>query len=770
MAWGLGNVELFKKNSKFESFLKRCLSEQEFERIRGYESCVVVSEKENKAFRFIVLSDEKIYLTENPPKTIEEAVHLKDIVSVELVNEFPEFLRGNERNNAQHIAITYMTFVPRRRSLRNKSKGSQRGSVVSLSTDRSNASTPIGYDNPLDSSAPEDQGYLTQSSASLPTSLPTSRPTSRDSTKPSALQNKKKKKTPGLNDSLDHESILRSLKEEKEEEMMETIDEQNMPTNRSTNTEHSRTKPPPQGRQQTRTDSINSTAQTPLYTQQKNGVSDKQILLHTQSQQHTQDKKVNKTACCFLFGCYRTQKNQVVPASKSGTIPDKRQSVELSSQMYSQQNTNSNNLYGNSLAQLSGFPTASRSSSLIGSRSGTPMLDTERNINHLNMSTSDLGSYISFNGLNTLSVDGLPVPRRCVLNVYILNQTSPLLILLKSAWHNYIIKSTLALEPETLEISTNPKILSASNREKVEHEYLQLKRRLLQPNLSMEDQFVYIDQLYNATKSSFIIKKLFWKHSDLFALLVTELKKYVPCSKSSLTSEEGKIQRADEMEFSILVLSTLNLMFRETEIVPSRLHTLKLEGGKHLSDLLNIVVSQPDLPYQPLSRHWSTPAVGAKGTDVKRNVNEELVRLKTEYTKTAICSLFELFMVAKQAAGDELEILSVSGMIGACTKLKATEKFVDRLVTQIMELVSLSRFELLTPTQSMFVFQMFTLLLTFVEVNKSVISYVRNNYFEEFKYFIQTPAVSRKLPPQYPITATTINIIDQVVTKILGTH
>lgn len=96
--------------------------------------------------------------------------------------------------------------------------------------------------------------------------------------------------------------------------MMETIDEQNLPTNRSTHTEHSRTKPQLQGRQQTRTDSINSTAQAPLYTQQKNGVSgnDKQILLHTQTQQHTQDKKVNKTACCFLFGCYTAQKNQVI--------------------------------------------------------------------------------------------------------------------------------------------------------------------------------------------------------------------------------------------------------------------------------------------------------------------------------------------------------------------------------------------------------------------------------------------------------------------------
>lgn len=75
-----------KKNSKLESFLYRKLPEHRYERIRGYESCIVVSEKENKAFKYVVLGDEWIYLTENPPKTIQESVALGDVISVELVS------------------------------------------------------------------------------------------------------------------------------------------------------------------------------------------------------------------------------------------------------------------------------------------------------------------------------------------------------------------------------------------------------------------------------------------------------------------------------------------------------------------------------------------------------------------------------------------------------------------------------------------------------------------------------------------------------------
>ena len=77
---------LSKKNSKLQAFLKRNLDADTFERVRASDSCIVCSEKEDKAFKFVVLSDEWVYLTENPPKRIYETVHLADVVSVELVS------------------------------------------------------------------------------------------------------------------------------------------------------------------------------------------------------------------------------------------------------------------------------------------------------------------------------------------------------------------------------------------------------------------------------------------------------------------------------------------------------------------------------------------------------------------------------------------------------------------------------------------------------------------------------------------------------------
>ncbi|CAC5420049.1 unnamed protein product [Mytilus coruscus] len=121
---------LFKKNSKLESFLKKSLNDETYERVRAYESCIIVSEKENKALKYAILGDEWIYLTENPPKNVVEEVSLKDIISVDHVNDYPDFLSGEERENTQHLVVTYWTSDSKRRSIRRSKRSPRPGSAA----------------------------------------------------------------------------------------------------------------------------------------------------------------------------------------------------------------------------------------------------------------------------------------------------------------------------------------------------------------------------------------------------------------------------------------------------------------------------------------------------------------------------------------------------------------------------------------------------------------------------------------------------------------
>ncbi|KAA8580349.1 hypothetical protein FQN60_005884 [Etheostoma spectabile] len=103
---------LSRRNIKLDSFLKRNMERMVYERIRAYEPCVVKSETINKVYMHVVLSDERVYLTEYPPRTLTEAFCFRDVQDIELVNDLPDFLRGKDRELCQHIRVTYITDKP----------------------------------------------------------------------------------------------------------------------------------------------------------------------------------------------------------------------------------------------------------------------------------------------------------------------------------------------------------------------------------------------------------------------------------------------------------------------------------------------------------------------------------------------------------------------------------------------------------------------------------------------------------------------------------
>lgn len=89
-----------KHNIRLETFLKRVLDFDTYERIRSHESCIVNSEKETRAFKYVILCDTWIYLIDNAPdkltqktplkadQNITRVIHLRDIASLSQVTNF----------------------------------------------------------------------------------------------------------------------------------------------------------------------------------------------------------------------------------------------------------------------------------------------------------------------------------------------------------------------------------------------------------------------------------------------------------------------------------------------------------------------------------------------------------------------------------------------------------------------------------------------------------------------------------------------------------
>ncbi|TRY58906.1 hypothetical protein DNTS_003115 [Danionella cerebrum] len=107
MARSSTDGQLLGNNSKLDSFLKRNTSRDVYERIRVSEPCVVVSGSVKKAFMHVILSDERVYLSEYPPRALREALSFTHITSIELINDLPDFLSGRHRERSQHIRVLY---------------------------------------------------------------------------------------------------------------------------------------------------------------------------------------------------------------------------------------------------------------------------------------------------------------------------------------------------------------------------------------------------------------------------------------------------------------------------------------------------------------------------------------------------------------------------------------------------------------------------------------------------------------------------------------
>lgn len=72
-------------NIKLDSFLRRNTEQAVYERIRFSEPCVVISETINKAYMHVVLSDERVFLTEYAPRTLTAALSFRRVRDIELV-------------------------------------------------------------------------------------------------------------------------------------------------------------------------------------------------------------------------------------------------------------------------------------------------------------------------------------------------------------------------------------------------------------------------------------------------------------------------------------------------------------------------------------------------------------------------------------------------------------------------------------------------------------------------------------------------------------
>uniref|UniRef100_A0A8C0NB66 Uncharacterized protein n=1 Tax=Canis lupus familiaris TaxID=9615 RepID=A0A8C0NB66_CANLF len=604
-------------HSRLDAFLRRHLPPEVYDAVRACERCLVGSDAERLSLQYVVLSDRLIYLAESPPRGLRRAAALRDVLAIELIDDYPQFLSPPDRETNQHIRIIHSSTVLKKEC--EKSKGIKKFSFPFHHASSDNKKEEIN--GPVSWSGKEPRNL---NESSLRCHQASSTP-SKDSTfcPPSDLGKL----------SLHGPSAFRPL-------------------------------PTPSRR------SCPSIA--------------------------APGRAVSLPSCTT---------NTKEPKG----LPDHRGSL---SEIPFKCNENGNEFYlGNSSLA---FPLQNK-----------PNLEQKASELHL----------------------------------YVISTTSSIFLHLKSSWNNYIIKATLLQDPLYVsELGSAPGSQKPyRSEEKIKH-FSQLKSELFLKDNTLQKILCLITELKVAAQKNFILKRLFWKTSDLFYFLVNKLHEYLPESKDKSTLQ-NKSQRADELVACIEIIQTLGLMFRETETESSRLNTLAAKKGI-LFNLLVILISEPQIPK-------SCPVFDiqlvADSTLVEMSFDAELQKLIVEYTDTATALLYEILLVFQQGnLGLGSTKFAISWMMSFLQSHPSVITFVDSIVKQMVKGLSAS-FQLLSPSQAVLLYQQFYILKSCLQYSKTLAEYIRNEYREEFRYFIHMPALEKRLPLWYPLTQPTIQLFHEVL-------
>lgn len=331
------------------------------------------------------------------------------------------------------------------------------------------------------------------------------------------------------------------------------------------------------------------------------------------------------------------------------------------------------------------------------------------------------------------------------LHLYALSPVSTLYLHLQSIWISFNIRSTLTLDPLYRSRYCSSPCNSPGNYFKVisweqtVHLFFQLKTELLQEAISVENLYLLLQELCTAAHRDITIRRLFWRSSELCLSLVQALER-------CLLADQSQIYTTDQLLMRTVLVQTLAVMFRETEVEPARLSLLSANNGVLVAKMLLALICDAQAP---------------NDTEIKSFL--------TEYLDTACSLLFELIILGHEKSWFSSTgcILSIGWMFQVLQSHRHLFSFIGYQTQQVVMALSRSHHYIMTPVQSVLLFQRCRLLLVCLQYSNYLSRYLKSNFREDFKYTVNASCAETKLPPHHPICPTIQCLVEQIRTLIL---
>ncbi|XP_005949214.1 uncharacterized protein C12orf56 homolog [Haplochromis burtoni] len=334
------------------------------------------------------------------------------------------------------------------------------------------------------------------------------------------------------------------------------------------------------------------------------------------------------------------------------------------------------------------------------------------------------------------------------LHLYAVSEKSRLYLHLQSLWNSFSIRSTLLLDPLYRRRNCVSLSAAAISWERTAHLFGQLSSELLQDGISVESMYLLLQELRTAAHRSVTLRRLFWRSSEVCTFLLCTLEGCLH-GRQSL----GGLYTADQLLLSSLIVDTLAIMFRETEVEAARLSLLSAKKGALASRMLLALICDP----QPQTHSGGFLTYS------------ELQGLLAEYLDTAASLLFELLLVGHVTSRcvSAENFLSVGWILRVLQPHPHLLSFIGYQVQQVVLVLTGLQVSVPSPVQSVLLFQRLHLLLACLQYNSQLAQHLRSHFREEFRYSVMPSGSEVKLPPHYPISRPTLRLVEHIRTLML---
>ncbi|XP_024138207.1 uncharacterized protein C12orf56 homolog isoform X1 [Oryzias melastigma] len=336
--------------------------------------------------------------------------------------------------------------------------------------------------------------------------------------------------------------------------------------------------------------------------------------------------------------------------------------------------------------------------------------------------------------------------REAELHLYVVSQTSRLYLLLQNTWSSFLIRSTLMLDLRHRRCAGSPDPSAPPlSWERTAHLLGQLSSELLRDDIGVEGLYLLLQELRTAAHRSVTLRRLFWKSGELCDFLVRTLEECLHGAQNM-----GGASTADQLLLGALIVQTLAIMFRETEVEEARVSVLSVRKGALTSRMLLAVV------YDPQAKSRESP------------LDSKLQSLREEYLDAACSLLCELLLLGQQTSSCSSAdaLLSVGWMLKVLHPHPHLDSFISYQAQQLVLAEVGLQDSLLSPADSVLLFQRCRLLLACLQHSSQLTQHLQSHFREEFRYIVK-PLCEEKLLPPYPISPPTQQLIEQILTLLL---